>query len=414
MNLPLTIARRMAAPGSGNRPGVMERIAVVSVALSLAVMILAIAVMLGFKREVSQRIAGLAAHAAVTGVRGVDALDSEPLHRSPHTEELIRSVPGFVSLAPYAVKGGIVRTADAVEGLVLKGVDASYDWSSFRGWLVAGTLPRVADTLRTKEILLSRNLAARLMLGPGDAVEMLFVEPGELPRRDRFRISGIYSSGMDEMDDAVAMTDLRNVQRLADWQPDEVSGYEIRLTGIGEADRYAADLNRKLLYDDREETDNLTATAVTERYRNVFDWLRAHDVNAAVVIVVMLAVAFFNMSSALLVLVLRHTRMIGLLKALGMRNGQLRGIFLYRAGFIALRGLLWGNLAGISVCLAQRQFHIFRLNPEGYLLSEVPVALDGFRWLLLNAGFAAAIVLLLVIPARIVSSIKPGEAVRYE
>ena len=196
MNLAFFIARRTAQRTPENKPGVMERIAVISVALSVAVMLLAMAVIMGFKQEVSRKVAAFSGHAVVNGVRGVGTLDSDPVRRSARAEELIRTTEGFVSLAPYAVKGGIVRTADAVQGVMLKGVDGDYDWSSFGQWLVEGELPRVGDSVRTKDILLSRGMAEKLMLGVGDKVEMLFVETGDRPRRDRFKVAGIYSSGM--------------------------------------------------------------------------------------------------------------------------------------------------------------------------------------------------------------------------
>ena len=414
MNLEFFIARRTARPAPENRPGVMERIAVVSVAISVAVMILALAVIMGFKREVTRKTTAFAAHVVVTDVGGVNAVDSEPVGRSPRTDSLIRSCEGFVSMAPYAVKGGLVRTADAVETVVLKGVDSLYDWSSFGGWLLDGELPRVGKEPRTKDVLISRTLADKLLLRPGDKAEMLFVESGRTPRRDRFRISGIYSSGMEEMDAVVVMTDIRNVQRLAEWGPDEISGYEIYVDDFAAADDFARRLGRTLLYDDADETANLAVSSVTELYPNIFDWLKAHDVNAAVIIVIMLAVAFFNMTSALLVLVLERTRMIGLLKALGMSDGPLRRIFLYRAAFIALRGLAWGNAAGLLLCLAQSRFRVVKLDPEGYLLSEVPVAVEWGWLLLLDIGVLAAIVALLVVPTSVISTVKPDETIRYE
>ena len=392
----------------------MERVAVVSVALGIVVMILALAVMMGFKREVSRKMTGFAAHVVLTDIRGVRTLDAQPLRRSERLEELIRTTPGFVSMSPYALRGGIIRTDGAVEGIALKGVDAGYDLRFFAEWLVEGALPRVGDSLRTKDVLISRNVARRLSLGVGDRIEMLFVENGESPRRDRFKVSGIYSSGMDEMDDAVMLTDMRNVQRIAGWEPDEISGFEIFTDGLPFSEQFAGRLERALWPDESGAGDNLAVSTVQELYPNVFDWLRAHDVNAAVVLIVMLAVAFFNMASALLVLVLERTRTIGLLKALGMRDGMLRRIFLYRAAFVALRGLAWGNAAGLALCLVQRWTHVVKLSSEGYLLSEVPVALEWGWWLPLNAGFLAAIVALLVIPASIVSTVKPDEIIRYE
>ena len=414
MNLAFFIARRMARPLPGERRGVMERIAVVAVALSVGVMILSLAVMMGFKREVTRKITGFAAHVTVMDVRSVNALDSQPVRRSDYLENLIRSTEGFVALAPYALRGGIVRTDEAVEGVVLKGVDASYDRQAFAAWLEEGELLRIGDSVRTKDVLLSRNLARRLRLGVGDRMEMLFVEHGELPRRDRFKVAGIYASGMDEMDNAFVLTDIRNVQRLSDRVSDEISGYEIMTRDLASADDFAGRLDRALLYDDDPATDNLVAMSVGMQYANIFDWLKAHDINAAVIIVIMLAVAFFNMTSALLILVMERTRTIGLLKALGMRNAALRRVFLYRAAFVAVRGLAWGNGIGLALCFLQRWTGLVKLDAEGYLLSEVPIGLEWGWWLLLNAGVLAAIVVLLTIPASIVSTVKPSEAIRYE
>lgn len=413
MDIALFIARRTARPTPGEKPGVMERIAVVSVALSLAVMIVALAVVMGFKYEVAHRLSGLSSHVLLTDVRGADAADPRPVVRSGHTERIVRSMPGFVSMAPYALRGGIVRTDEAVETVLLKGVDTTFDWRFFGEWLVEGGLPRVGGEVRTKDLLLSRTLADRLRLGVDDRVEMLFVG-GERPRRDRFRIAGIYSSGMDEMDAALALTDLRNVARLSGWGSGEISGYEIVTDDPATADAFAEELDERLFLDEADETANLAATSVRELYPNVFDWLRAHDVNAAVILVVMLLVAFFNMASALLILVLERTRTIGLLKALGMTDGTLRRLFLYRAAFVALRGLAWGNVAGLALCFAQRWFHLVRLSSEGYVLSELPVRVEWGWWLPLNAGTLAAIVLLLLLPAHVISTVKPDQTIRYE
>lgn len=413
VNLEYFIARRTDRASDGRR-GVMVRIAVLSVALSVAAMILAIAVVMGFKREISRRMTGFTAHVEVSDWRAADGTASLPVRRSEALERTIRSVDGFASMGPFAVKEGIVRTSDAVQGVQLRGVDGSYDWRFFADCLVEGALPRVSDSIRTKEILISRILADRLCLGTGDKVEMLFVDPDAAPRRDRFKISGIYASGMEEMDGIMILTDLRNVQRLSGWAPDEVSGYGVNTTRFDAVDRFADRLSRALLYEAPDDEQTLVASSVKERYPSIFDWLKAHDVNAAVVIVVMLVVAFFNMASALLILVLERTRMIGLLKAMGMRDGAVQRIFLWRALFITLRGLAWGNAVGVGLCLLQQRFHLLRLDSGAYLLSEVPVRLGWDWWLLLNVGVVAAIVLLLGIPARVASTVKPSETIRYE
>ena len=414
MNLEFFIARRLDRPSDGGRPGVMVRIAVVAVAVSLAVMILALAVIMGFKREITRKVVGFMAHVEVADLRSLRSLESQPVRLGGELERIIRSVEGFSSLSPYAVRGAIVRTDAGMQGVMLKGVDGKYDWSFLADHLVEGALPRVGDSIRTKDVLIGRAVAGELALAVGDRVEMLFVEPGEAHRRDRFRVSGIYDSGMEEMDRQVAMTDLRNIQRLSGWAPDEVSGYEVRIADFGRVEEFTRRLGRALLYSESEETRNVAALNVRERYPNIFDWLRAHDVNAAVIIVIMTVVALFHMTSALLILVLERTRMIGLLKAMGMTDRSLQRIFLYRALRIIGRGLVWGNLFGLGLLLVQRTFHLVRLDAAGYLLSEVPVAFGWGWWLALNLGVAAVILLLLTVPAYIVSYIRPDESIRYQ
>lgn len=413
MNLAYFIARRIARPSEGNRPGVMVRIATVAVALSLTVMLISIAVIMGFKREVSRKIVGFATHAELSDIRS-HSLESYPVRRSGALEAIIKDRTGCLAVVPYAAKGGIVRTEHGMQGVLLKGVDGDYDFSFLRETVVEGELPRVGDSVRTKDLLLSRDVARKLKLSVGDKVEMLFIEPDASPRRDRFKISGLYFSGMEELDERIAVTDLRNVQRLSGWSDGEISGYEITLDRLDEADDFVRDLNRTLLLCDLDEADNLAAASVRQRYPTLFDWLRTHDVNAAVILSIMLVVALFNMISVLLILVLERTRMIGLLKALGMNDRLLRHIFLYRASFIILKGVFWGNVAALALCLIQQYGHVVKLDAAGYLLSEVPVALGWSWWLGIDLGAVALILSLLVLPACIVSRIRPEESIRYE
>lgn len=414
VRLELDIARRMARNPSGGSRSVMERIAVASVALSLVTMILSLAIIAGFRRTVSEKMSAFSSHVVVTDPRNVGAADAVPVRISEALDSLVAAQPGYGSLARYALRGGIIRTDEAVEGVVLKGVDAAYDLSAFAEWLVAGELPCIGDTIRTKDLLLSRPLADELRVGVGDRLELLFIEADDRPHRDRFKVSGLYASGMDELDRTTLLTDLRNVQRLALWEPDEVSGCEIRIERLADAPAFAAALDHALLYDEAERFDNFAAFSVQELYPNIFDWLKAHDVNAVVILVIMLTVAFFNLSAALLTVVLERIRMIGILKALGMNNRSLRRLFLWRAALIALRGLLWGNAVGLLLCGLQARFGWVKLDAEGYLLSTVPIAVEAGWWCLLNAGFAAAILLLMLLPASVVATVKPDETMRYE
>lgn len=391
----------------------MARIAVAAVAVSVAAMLVSLAVMLGFRREVTARMIGFAAPVAAIDAAGVYAAESQPIVATARLGALLRSVEGVRAVTPYAVKSGIVRTREAMEGVALKGVDGSYDWSFFADRLTEGRLPRVGDSVRTKELLLSAGTARLLDVHEGDKVEMLFVAGDERPRRDRFKVAGLYSTGMEELE-RTALTDLRDVQRLSGWSPAEISGYDLRIDDVRQAERAAEAVNAALLRADLPEADGIAAVSVGERFPAVFDWLKAHNVNAAVIIAVMVAVAFFNMASALLILVLERTRMIGLLKAMGMESRRIRRIFLYRAAFIVGRGLLWGNLAAGALCWLQLRFRLLRLDPSGYMLSEVPVAVGAGWWLAVDAAAAAAILALLLLPATLVARIRPDEAIKTD
>ena len=414
INLEYFIADRTAHHATAAKPNVMVRIATASVAVGLAVMIVTMAVVMGFKAEIARKMSGFTSHIQVTYIRSSNSLESAPIERSDSVEWLLRSVKGFRSMSVYALKGGVVKTPEGVAGMVLKGVGADYDLSFFAEALAEGELPRVSDSVRYKDILLPKVVADRLDIEVGDRVEMLFVEEDALPRRDRFKVCGVFSTGMDEMDKGVALTDIRNVQRLSGWGEQTISGYEIATDNFSRVAEFADAVNMELMFKGGDDAANLVAMSVEELYSTLFNWLKTHDVNALVIIIIMIAVALFNMMSALLIMVLERTRMVGVLKALGMDNDSLQRIFLYRAAFLVLKGMVWGNVVGIGLCLVQRWTHLFKLDPAGYMVSAVPVSLDWWWLILLNVGVLAVIVLLLVLPARIVASIKPEEAMRYE
>ncbi len=392
----------------------MVHIAVLAVSLSIAVMIITLAVIMGFKREIVRKTEGLVAHITLADLRSFNAAEAAPVRRIAALDSLLAGQPWILRAAPYVSKAGILRTDEGIEGVQLKGVDASYDFGFLEGRLVAGRLPRVGDSVRTKDLLLSRVVADRLRIAVDDKVEMLYADEEGRPRRDRFKVTGIYDSGMEEIDRVLLITDLRNVQRLWGWEADRITGYEIRTTDFDRAAGFAEELSDKLICAELDECENLLALDVKRLYPQLFDWLATHDVNAAVVIVIMLAVAFFNMATVLLISVLERTRMIGLLKAAGMADGPLRRIFLWRGGFIVLRGVVWGNVAGVGLCLLQQHFHVISLDASSYLLNEVPVALEWSWWLALNTGAVAVIVLLMLLPAWIVSTVKPADAIRAE
>lgn len=414
LNLEFFIARRLASSPDGGSRNVMVRIATATVAISVAVMIVALAVITGFKREITEKIIGFGAHVQVVNLDANSSFERAPIDRAPNLERRVAELPLTASISPFAVKGGIVRTAEAMQGVMLKGVGEGYDSTFFAANLVRGRLPRVGGEERHKDLLISSSLAAMLRLDTASKAEMLFVQEDGRPRRDRFKVCGIYSTGMGDMDDMMVVTELRNVQRLNGWTEVQITGYEINCSDFARLAEYSATIDLIAAEVSVSEGRNLMADNIERRYPTIFDWLRAHNVNALVIIVIMIAVALMNMISAMLIILLERTRMIGLLKAMGMRNGAIQRVFLYRSLYIVVRGVLWGNVIGLEICALQRWGHIVKLDPSGYMLSEVPISIELWWWLTLNVGTVVAIVLLMALPTMIISFIKPDTTIRYQ
>ncbi len=406
------IARRISSREGGPK-NVMVRIATVTVGVSMAVMIVALAVIFGFKRDITQKLTAFAGDIEIVFLDGNSSYETHPITRNPALEEAVRGIADVESVYPYAVKGGIIKTDEAMQGVALKGVDTSYDWSFFEQSLVEGRLPQITDTARSREVLISRSLADVLRIGLDDRIEMLFVDE-TAPRRDQFKVTGIYNTGLMEMDRVMVLGDLKIVQRRNGWTADQLTGYEVNLRDFASLDRTGQEVYREILRAEVPEDETLMTLTAKDMNPQLFDWLKAHDVNAAVIIGIMLVVALLNMISALLIILLERTRMIGELKALGMTNRALQKIFLVRSAFIVLKGMVWGNVLGIGLCLLQKYTHAVKLDEAGYFLSEVPVQL-GAGWLAtLNAGAFVLIVVLLVIPTSVVSRITPDKTIRFQ
>ena len=412
INTEFFIARRISSRQGGPK-NVMVRIATVTVGVSMAVMIVALAVIYGFKRDITEKLTGFSGHVEVVFLDGNSSFETQPITLNPELERGVAGVRNFKSMYPYAVKGGIIKTDEAMQGVMLKGVDEGYDWSFYESALVEGQIPYVTDSTR-KNILISQSLSDMLRIGLGDRVEMLFVQGDGPPRRDRFKVAGIYKTGLEEMDRVMVMTDLRSVQKRNRWNDDQITGYEINTTDFGRLGQFEEDVRRVLVATDTPDDESLMSVTVEDLFPQLFDWLKAHDVNAAVIIAIMLAVALLNMISALLIILLERTRMIGELKSLGMNNRALQKMFVMRSAFIVLKGMVWGNVLGIGLCLLQKYTQFAKLDESGYFLSEVPVQL-GVGWLaVLNIGAFVLIIALLVIPTSIISRIRPDKTIRYQ
>lgn len=414
VKLEFFIARRIASSAGRDGHNVMVRVATATVATGVAVMIVALAVITGFRREITSKIIGFDAQIQLTNLDSNSSLERTPITASPTLEQRIAEIDGVTTISKFAVKGGIIRTDEAIQGVMLKGVDQNYDSTFFKQNLIAGSLPRTDGRQLHKDLLISESLASMLKLDTASRAEMLFVYSDGRTRRDLFKVCGIYSSGMSEMDDMVVLTELGNVQRINNWDQSLITGYEISTSDFRHVAPITDLVNQCALEVGLDENQQLFATDIMTRYPMIFDWLKTHNINAMIIIIIMLVVALMNMISAMLIILLERTRMIGILKSLGMRNGQIRSIFLWRSLYIVGRGVVYGNIAGLALCAAQHWGHLIKLDPTGYMISEVPISIGIGWWMVLNVATIIIIVALMILPASIISFIKPETTVRYQ
>lgn len=405
-NLSLLISRRISSQS------VMTHVAATAVAVSIAVMIVTLAVVFGFREEMGTLVSRFAADVTVTDLRALRASESLPVTDSEQLRELVAAADDSARTTAYAVRGGVIRSERGMAGMILKGVGSADGTALFADVLSEGELPRM-DEARRKEILISRSCAGELGVSAGARVELLFMEESGTPRRELFKVCGIYDTGLNDERATLVLTDIRNVRKINGWNETEISGYEVRTDDFDRADEVADAINRTLfaLYDG---DGDLSAVSARQLHAEIFAWLGTHDVNAAVIVTIMFVVALFNMITALLILVFERTRMIGILKTLGMTDGGIRRIFICRAAALVVRGLLWGNAVGIGLVMLQKYTHIIKLDAEGYNVASVPVSMDADWIAAIDLGFAASILLILAAVTTIVSRIRPSETIRYE
>ena len=379
-----------------------------AIALSIAVMVVATVMVNGFTYEISRKIFGFWGHIQVHHFDNNKSFEDIPISRVQNFVPKLLAEKEVVNIAPYATKSGIIKTADEIEGVVVKGIDATYPLDDIRSFLTEGQLPVLDSVEASRDLLLSTTTARRMNIGVGDRVIVYFVRSDRpMPIGRRFEVSGLYNTGLEEYDRQFALADMRIIQQVNGWDSSEVSGFEIRLAGTG----LIQEMGEKVYYEYIPK--DLYSETIYEMNPNIFEWLQLQKTNEYIILGLMLLVAILNMVTALLILILDRTRMIGLLKALGAGNAQLRAVFLYNAAFIVLQGLLWGNLFGIGIGVLQKYGQVIRLPEESYYLSVAPVRFDWTEIILLNVFSLMLCMLALLLPARVVAGISPLKAIRF-
>lgn len=374
-------------------------------------MLVAIATGVGLKEKIREKVSVFNGHIQIYNFDNNQSdVSVVPVSLNQDFYPNFDSVEGIAHVQAVATKAGIIRTSDTFEGIIAKGVGPDYKWSVFSEYLIEGRIPDYNAELND-EVLISNLMANRLQLGLGDTFFTFFLrdeDPGKMPNQRRFTVVGIYDSGFEEFDSTYVFADIRHIRRMNRWEDDEVGNFEIFLENFDEIEVKSAEIYGKTL-------STLDTQTIMGKYYKIFEWIGLFDFNIAIIIGIMIIVGGINMITALLVLILERTQMIGVLKALGTDNWRIRKIFLYNAAYLIGVGLFWGNLIGLGLIWVQDQYRLFKFpNPKEYYIDYIPVSIDVPTVLILNIGVLFLCLLMLLLPSVIVTRITPVKAIKFE
>lgn len=416
MNLPYFIAQRLI---KGRKEGTsfsrpINIISIVGIATGLSVMIIAVSILTGFKKQIREKIVAFGSNIQIVNMDSNLSFETSPIHEGQDFIPKIKNIPGVEHVQVFATKAGIIKTDKDIQGAVLKGVDSDFDWDYFKTCMIEGSSFLVSDTSvsPTNQTIISKKMSDMLSLKIGDRYAMHFVQTP--PRMRAFTVCGIYETSLEEFDKIYVFCDIGHIKKLNGWSDDQVSGFEIFIDDFDRLDEMTLTISDAVGYRIAEEEEKFKITNIRIKYPQIFDWLNFQDLNVIIIIILMLVVAGFNMISGLLILILEKTNMIGVLKALGSEDATIRRVFLIQAAYLIGKGLFWGNLIGVGLAFLQLKTGLISLDPSSYYIKTVPVNLEIVHIILLNAGSMAAIIIMLLVPSKLISRITPVKAIRYD
>lgn len=414
MNWKLFIARRIYHNDEGNKqvskPAV--RIAMAGIAIGLAVMIVSVAVVVGFKNQVRDKLVGMASSIMVTSLDDAQMYMSSPIAAGDSLMSSISGIP-YVSYAQrYSTKPGMIMTSDNFQGMVLKGIGQEYDIDFLSEHICEGDIPSFSDSVSANKVIISKSIADKLQISTGDKIYTYFID--ENVRVRRLVVSAIYQTNFSAFDDYFLITDIYTVNRLNNWKHNQVSGVEVEVSDFSKVDYVNDELRSSLLEREDEYGESYFSRTIVEANPQIFAWLDLLDLNVWVILILMTGVAGFTMISGLLIIILERTNMIGVLKAMGADNTSIRKIFLSFSVFLIGRGMLWGNIIGVSLCVIQYFLQPVKLDPKVYYVNTVPVELNLWLYILLNIFTLVVSVFMLIGPSYLISRIHPAKSIRYE
>ncbi|WP_026950116.1 ABC transporter permease [Algoriphagus mannitolivorans] len=405
MNLSYFIAKRISFKQAGGFSSTIHRIAVGSLAIGLAVAILSFMVLGGFQKTVSDRVYGFTGHFQVQRFQMSNAFEEAPMSLQSDFYSKAKNLPFLAKMQSFAHKAALLKGDEEVEGVLVKGVGTDFDSLGFAQYLVEGRLLHVPDSGVSNEVMLSKLIANKLRLGVGDKVTLYFVQ--EPPRFRRVEVVGIFQTYLENFDEKIVIGELQTIRNLNGWTKDQIGGLEVFVNDPGESDELISVLDSSLDFD-------LRLIDSRDKFLEIFDWLKLLDTNVIVFISLIGFVAIFNMGAILFILIMERTQMIGLLKAMGAKNSQIRRIFFWNGMKILGRGLLLGNLIGLGIGFLQDQFKLIPLDPSNYYMSYVPIDWNWPVFLFLNFGITVLTVLVLWIPVIVIAKVDPIKSIRFD
>ena len=400
------ISSRIFSLSKENLSSTVMKIAMLSIALGIAIMLISISVVVGFKNQIKDKVIGFVSPIQIQVLNQNESMEETPFVYDSLVKSRLQ-LPFIKSIHQTANKAGIIKTDSEIQGVVLKGVDKDYNWDYISSNIVAGSLPEYNDAERSNDVIISKIISDKMHLGVGDDIRIWFVGEDMKARGRKFSVKGIYETGLVECDERFVYCDLNQIRRLNGWENDEVGHLEIMLTeGVD-----IEEANNIIYY---SIPTNLLSLTASDLYPQIFDWLELQDMNVVIIIALMLMVSGVTIISMLLIIVLERTSTIGVLKAMGADNAFVRKIFLQRSRKILLVGMLIGNAFGLGLCVIQKYTEFIKLSPESYYLSSVPIELNLWYIPMLNVGTFLLWVLMMLIPTMVINNVKPSKSIRFE
>lgn len=401
------IARRIVSSGKSTQrfSKSVIRIAILAITLGIAVMILATSIVSGFQRAVRNKVIGFGSHIQIVSYKAENNFEYQPINKNQSFYPEIDTVKGIRHIQVFATKAGIMKTKNNIQGVVLKGISTDFDWSFFSSKIVKGRKIEFNDSAASNDLLISEAIANKLKLKVGEDVPVYFIQ--KPPRVRKFKICGLYKTGLPEKDNVFVFCDIKHIQKLNNWDSTQVSGFEVLINNFDDLDTMT-----DFVYTHIPQT--LNVTNIKEENGEIFNWLELQNMNVRIILILMTLVAAINIISALLVLILERTQMIGVLKSLGTSNWSIQRIFIFNAAYLVFIGLLIGDILGVGLAYLQWQFHLMKLPEASYYISYVPINFSWLNFLLINVGTFIICVIMLLIPSYVVTKISPVKAIRFE